>query len=408
MVVLKMMIHFVYSNYTADGYDLKMVELHPDLWNKISPPTQSAFPLAEKLTLQENFLFNSDSVPETPYPVKPYPKGLNLFNFHSWAPVGVDLENISASPGVTILSQNLLGTSLTTLGYAYDRNMSTGKYYLQYSYEGFYPAIDLSTDYGKRKGLFIKSEGDTVTASWNEWNISSALRLPLKWSHKYWIRSFQPSLGVTYKSMEMDELVSEWYDPDRIFTMDSKMLLSNQMKTSYRDLFPRWGQEINLNYNRTLDRNNTNSVFAGDLKLYFPGIGKHHSLELYAGYQKKEEVYYHFPDFILFPLGYTNIFQNEIVSLHTRYSLPLGCPDWRLGHILFIKRIKSTIFYDYAEGFDQVPHEKYTSTGIDLRMDMCIVNFIFPFDLGLRTIYKPETKNFEFQFLFGISINSLY
>jgi hypothetical protein len=88
--------------------------------------------------------------------------------------------------------------------------------------------------------------------------------------------------------------------------------------------------------------------------------------------------------------------------------LPLGCPDWRLGHILFIKRIKSTIFYDYAEGFDQVPHEKYTSTGIDLRMDMCIVNFIFPFDLGLRTIYKPETKNFEFQFLFGISINSLY
>ncbi len=286
--------------------------------------------------------------------------------------------------------------------------MKTGKFYLQYSYEGFYPAIDLSTDYGKRKGMFIKSEGDTVIASWNEFNISPAIRLPLKWSHKYWIRSFQPSLGMTFKKMEMDDLVSEGYDPDNIFTIDGKLLISNQMKTSYRDLFPRWGQEINLNYVLTPYRNITNYVFAGDLKFIFPGFLKHHSLELYAGYQKKVELYYHFPDYLVFPIGYTGITQNEIASLHSGYSFPISYPDWQLGHFLYIKRIKSTVFYDYAKGFDQQPYEKYSSTGIALRFDLSLFNFIAPFDVGMRTIYKPEERNFEFQFLFGIDLNSFY
>ncbi len=80
--------HLIYSDYTADGYDLKAVGLKPDTWKRISPPVQSAFQLAEKLTLQENFIFNHDSVPLIQYPVKSYHKGLNLFNFHSWVPVG--------------------------------------------------------------------------------------------------------------------------------------------------------------------------------------------------------------------------------------------------------------------------------------------------------------------------------
>jgi len=53
---------------------------------KTSIPEKSAFPLAEKLTQQENFIYNSDSVPKIEYASKPYRKALNLFNFHSWDP----------------------------------------------------------------------------------------------------------------------------------------------------------------------------------------------------------------------------------------------------------------------------------------------------------------------------------
>jgi hypothetical protein len=397
----------VYANYTADGYNLSMAELHPDSWEKISTPAQSAFPLAEKLTEQENFIFNHDSVPAIQYPVKTYHKGLNLFNFHGWIPLNIDLEN-GMQPGVQILSQNLLGTSITDLGYIYDLNTSTGKYYLQYSYEGFYPAFDLGTDFGRRKGLFNQNEDDTIIASWNEWNITSAVRLPLNWSHNNWIRKFVPSIGITLKGLETEKVDYEGYIPDRMVTINGTAVFSNMMKTSYRDLFPRWGQEINLNYIRSLDWTNKNSVLAGDLKLYFPGIGKHHSIELSGGYQKKEQVYYNFQDFISYPFGYTNIYQKEIVSLHTGYSLPLLYPDWRISHLLFIKRIKATFFYDYAEGFDQTPHNKYSTAGLDLRLDLCPVNFLIPLDIGLRSGYMLENNKLAFQFLIDFNLDSMF
>jgi hypothetical protein len=359
--------HLVYANYTADGYNLAMSELHPDSWERFTPPTQSAFPLAENLTIQENFIFNHDSVPRSPYPVKSYHKGLNLFNLHSWwFPVNIDFDKTTPNLGAQILSQNLLGTSLTDLGYIYYRNTNTWKYYMLYSYAGFYPAIDLGSDFGSQKNQITKSDGDPLNVSWKEWNISTAVRLPLAWTYNFWEQKFIPSIGVTIKSLKKDQLISADYLPDKMSLINAKVVLSNLMKKSYRDFLPRWGQEIKLNYSRTIDRNNFNSVFTGDIRLYFPGVGKHHTIELYGGYQKKVQGYYNFQDFIDFPCGYTDIFQKEIVSLHTGYSLPLSYPDLRISHLLFIKRIKSTIFYDYAEGFDQAPHMKYSTTGLGL------------------------------------------
>jgi hypothetical protein len=395
--------HLLYANYTADGYDLSMAELKPESWEKISPPSQPAFPLAEKLSGQENFIFNHDSVPQIQYPVKVYHKGLNMFSLPGWIPLQIDIEN-GSSLGAQILSQNLLATSLTDLGYIWDRNTKTGKCYLLYSYQGFYPAIDLGADFGRRKDQ--RSESDTIY-TWNEWNITSAVRLPLYWSRSYWERRFEPSLGVTFKGLEKDKLVSEGYAPERMSTINGKVVLSNLMKKSYRDFLPRWGQEVRLNYMRTLDRDNFNSFFAGEIKLYFPGFAKNHSLMLSSGYQKKQQIYYNFQDFVYLPFGYTNIFQKEIVSLHTGYSFPLLCPDWRLSHILYIQRIRPAVFYDYAVGFDQAPNRKYSTAGIDLWLDFCPVNFLIPLKIGFRTGYQPATKDFATQFLFDFNMDLL-
>ncbi len=330
----------IYSNYTSDGYELARKKLDATTWNKIYVPVKSAFPLAEKLTEQENFIFNTDSVPKIKYESRPYRKVLNLFNIHSWAPVGIDMQNTTAAPGVTLLSQNLLGTTVTALGYQYNRNEKTGKYYLSVANESLYPAIDVSVDYGGRKDTGVYTENDSIPEKWDEFNLSAGLRLPLNWTHNYWIRSFQPGAGLTYKYLNMDESIPITFDHENIISAFYSLIASNEKKTSQRDIYPRWSQLLELNYNNTPFESSPNSIFAAQLTMDFPGIGRHHGLRFYGGYQKRIEDFYPFSDFIIYPRGYTDIKRDEIYSFSAMYTMPLFYPEWQVGHLLYLRDLR--------------------------------------------------------------------
>ena len=398
----------IYSNYTSDGYELVRKKLDATTWNKIYVPAKSAFPLAEKLTEQENFIFNTDSVPKIKYESRPYRKVLNLFNIHSWAPVGIDLQNTTAAPGVTLLSQNLLGTTVTALGYQYNRNEKTGKYYLSVANESLYPAIDVSVDYGGRKDTGVYTENDSIPEKWDEFNLSAGLRLPFNWTHKYWIRSFQPGAGLTYKYLNMDESIPITFDHENIISAFFSLIASNEKKTSQRDIYPRWSQLLELNYNNTPFESSPNSIFAAQLTMDFPGIGRHHGLRFYGGYQKRIEDFYPFSDFIIYPRGYTDIKRDEIYSFSAMYTMPLFYPEWQVGHLLYFKRFKTTVFYDFAKSTDDLQPQLFSSVGLDLTSDFSFLNFIAPLDAGLRSIYIPDTGKVKFEILFSLNFGGMY
>ncbi len=398
----------IYSNYTSDGYELVRKKLDATTWNKIYVPAKSAFPLAEKLTEQENFIFNTDSVPKIKYESRPYRKVLNLFNIHSWAPVGIDLQNTTAAPGVTLLSQNLLGTTVTALGYQYNRNEKTGKYYLSVANESLYPAIDVSVDYGGRKDTGVYTENDSIPEKWDEFNLSAGLRLPLNWTHNYWIRSFQPGAGLTYKYLNMDESIPITFDHENIISAFYSLIASNEKKTSQRDIYPRWSQLLELNYNNTPFESSPNSIFAAQLTMDFPGIGRHHGLRFYGGYQKRIEDFYPFSDFIIYPRGYTDIKRDEIYSFSAMYTMPLFYPEWQVGHLLYFKRFKTTVFYDFAKSTDDLQPQLFSSVGLDLTSDFSFLNFIAPLDAGLRSIYIPDTGKVKFEILFSLNFGGMY
>ena len=92
---------------------------------------------------------------------------LHGFHIHSWAPFyanidrlmndlgGFDTQHFSnwyefVAPGATLISQNNLGTLVTTLGYSYHDKHHGGHAYIGYS--GFYPKIALAVDYNQRRG----------------------------------------------------------------------------------------------------------------------------------------------------------------------------------------------------------------------------------------------------------------
>jgi hypothetical protein len=400
----------IYSNYTATGNELVCAVLDPSAWKPLSLVEDHSLKLYEPLTEQMNFIFDPDSVPKTGYTSKPYRKGLNLFNFHSWAPLAVDIDNMDINPGVTLLSQNLLGTSYTTLGYEYNLNEETGKYFLKYSYEGFYPAIDLNMDYGLRRGIHLEdSTGEQIKYNYHELNLAAGLRIPLNWYARSWFVGFQPYVGYSYKFLKMDPGSELKFKHDQMHSLDYHLFFYARIQQAYRDLIPRWGQLMQLDYRYTpFNLDSVYSIFAAQIVLYFPGLFRHHGFRIYAGYQDKISYSYYYGDLINLPRGYSGIYSDRVLSGSVSYEFPIFYPDWHIGPVIYMKRLKAAVFYDHAWVYDTEPDQNYNSVGADLTLDFHLFRHFAPLEAGLRSIYFPESGTFGFEFLYSLNLAGIY
>ena len=111
---------------------------------------------------------------------------------------------------------------------------------------------------------------------------------------------------------------------------------------------------------------------------------------------------------IRFPRGYSGIDPDNAFSVSVAYALPLCYPDWHIGPVFYLKRIKAAAFYDYLIDVDTSPYTYYQTCGLDLTFDFHLFRWFVPFEAGLRTIYLPDDNRFEFEFLYSINLGSLY
>ena len=393
----------VYSNYTADGYELVIADIIPGQWKPLEIVKDNSIRLYDSIAAQEGFLFKQKNAPGNKPDTKKYKKGLNLFNIHSWAPVSLDLDNMSLNPGITLMSQNLLSSSFATIGYEYNLNEEAGRVFLNYSYQGHYPVLDLRVDYGLRRGSTLDGNQDTINYKWYETNLKAHLRVPLNLTKNKYYRMIQPRFGTTMMTfLDMDKESPVRFKKDRLVSLDYQLYAYNQIKRSKRDLFPKWGQMLEVNYRNTpFDTESVCAIFSAEAYLYFPGVIRHHGIRLYGGWQETWGDY-SFSDMVFYPRGMSNINENDILSLKVDYIMPLAYPDWRLGPVFYMKRIKARLFYDYAIGYTSGVITDYQSTGIDLTTDIHFFSILFPFDTGVRAIYFPQTSTYTFQFLITI------
>ncbi len=396
----------IYSNYTAGGYELASSVLNDADWVPLNDVTDNSLKLYETIAEQENFLFRREDVPDENQEPKPYRKGLNLFNIHSWAPLSFNANNMSLNPGIMVLSQNLLSSSFLSAGYEYDLNEEAGKVYLNYSYAGQYPVLDLRMDYGLRRGSTTDSHDNPVNVKWHETNLKAHLSVPLNLTRNKYFKGVRPRIGSSFIFLKMDPESPVNFKKDRIVSMDYGIYAYNQIKRSARDLQPRWWQVLDLNFRNTpFDAESVSSIFSSEALLYFPGIGRHHGLRFYGAYQVQEGDY-RFSDMVSYPRGFSNIEEDHIFSFKADYVMPLFYPDWRLGPIFYMKRIKTRLFYDYAVNPKTDSDRSYQSTGIDLTTDIHFFSLLIPFDTGVRAIYFPENASVSFQFLFSFNLSS--
>lgn len=395
-----------FTTYTDNGYRIANLSTKSGQTKKVILKDLHADYLIDKLKPENDFILDNQIIPNKEYPVKKYSRLGHLFNIHSWGLAAVDLNNYDFTPGVSILTQNILSTAYGTLGYYYDPNERAGKAKLNFVYAGWYPEINLSADYGMRRSNYHDTHGDPQEIKWMETNLSVGVSLPLNLTRSKWIMAMRPYTSVAQKFLNKISHDPANFKENQYTSLTYGFYAYTQLKRSKRDIFPRWGYTTNIIYRHTPFSDSASVVYGIGETFYFPGILKHHSLMFYSGYQYKKTGNYSYSNIINSPRGYTGISLKEMFSLKANYTLPIIYPDLDIPAVAYLKRVYAQIFYDHLTGKDSKNQKQlYNSAGVELYTDWNFLSLIPNIKLGLRSTYRFKDDQTNFEFLFGFSVN---
>ena len=416
------------SDYSSDGLMVVETPIDTTTWIPLHQVINHSYRLYDALAMQEsaniqdsvidrniykmnasgNYNLEEDTITGKIYPTRKYLKVLNLFNPHSWGPASFDINNMTLKPGVMLLSQDVLSTMVAGAGWEYDINEQTGKFYSSLSYQGWYPEFTLRFDVGNRAGYaHYQDSNETYRFTWQETNFSTYVSIPWNFSHSRYSRSLQPAVGTTLTGIRHNASTPENFTNGWIQTMDYRITASQYLHSNHKDVYPRFGQSIDVTYRNTpFGGNNMGSIFGAEANLYFPGFVRHQGIWIYGGYQQRrdKDIYaYSFANLISYPRGYTGAYDDNLLSLSFNYKLPLWYPDFSFGSVIYLKRLKLNLYYDWANGINPGYINEYQSTGGELTADFHLLRFVAPIEMGIRSIYFPTTGGWGFEFLYSIS-----
>lgn len=422
----------IFSNYSSDGFALSAIENQPDKWTKLDVLPDKKFELAENLTAQmkgELILEKPDSVL---FPSKKYSKLGHAFNFHSWAPLYVDADEYDIRPGITMFSQNKLGTSVINLGYDYSTSDKTGKFVAGFKYSGWFPVFEINANTGKsasqyyqitqtknQEGQIVKQDTVIKRFTWSEQNLNLNVNLPFIFSSGSYHRLLQPELRYEYTNITHDSSSPDAFFEGNYQTLSYRLYFHNLQHMSQQSIQSKWGQTFEFIYRHSPSgKIDFGTLVAGQSYLYFPGLMKNQGLRVYNAYQEKTITNRNsFSNSIRIPRGYHSIQNTSFYSFAGDYRLPIVCPDLSIGKLAYIKRIRASLFYDYGKYKSPVFSEdgdyvlsvdrNISSLGIELISDLHALRFFAPLQVGLRSIYRPTFQDMQFEFLFSIDFSGL-
>lgn len=392
-----------FSDYTDQGYQLRVSAADSLSIVPATAEPNAWMGLAEKLSMQEvpSGIAPMDSLPES----KPYSRLASLFHIHSWAPLSIKVDDREVYPGFSILSQNLLSTSFFEAGYAWIPSEERGEWYTSWSYQGWFPRLQVEYRTTRREAMGETADQQLLPYAFREDRLRLGGDVPLRFVSGPWTYGLQPSFFLSRTSLKMEEGSPFRFRRDHLLSLDYRIYSYRLKKRAYRDLQAPWGQTFDVQYRHDPWYPEGGGIFAAALQLYFPGLFRHHGLRLYQAYQYRVQGDYFFGGLVRTPTGYESHGGGNFVSFLADYRFPLAHPDWNLPGIVYLKRLKAGLFYDYGyEGAK--PHNfHYTAFGAELRADAHFFRFIAPVDIGGRLAWRPETGDFHTTLFLGVDFS---
>lgn len=413
----------LFSDYQAKGYRIASIPIDSLLSEKADLSKPAPMPFAQTLADQEQY--NLDSALLEPVEFRPerYRKGMHLFKIHSWAPfyydvadamnAGADDLSTIVKPGVMILSQNTLNTAIMQAGWYYHKGENHGK--LSFTYQGWFPVFDLSADYGGKAfdvAWGTNDHGQAVLrssyANRKLLDINLRMYLPFNLTRGQRIRGIQPTLTYSLTNNKYQQFSSGEFRNFQYILPE--VLLYNYRRLAARDILPRTGYQLRLQYlNTPFNTENYGSLYAARLTTYWPGILRNQGLMLRFGYQYQElegKALY-IPKLLLDGTrGYSSIFQTrQQLAFKADYAFSIFSPDFSIGSLIYIRRFRANLFYDLTrnQAGKQSGWSTQSAYGTDLVFDWNVFRMSYPLTTGVRLIKPIDYGKFQAEMLFSIS-----
>lgn len=283
-------------------------------------------------------------------------KGLKtLVNIHSWFPYYMkpltdpaDIQGESSVyPGLTLLSQNLTGTTLFNAGYGYSG--ASHMYFVSFTYRGFWPIFNFNIEqtnasaslyrvtqfYPENRDYFKKVELTTVLPfTLNGGLYSSSLQMynKISFNNNY---LYNESIDAYRSGLYLNEFGFTYYSLRR---------------KAHRDLQPRYGIILNTGLLTTpWDYYNLGNLLYAKTKFYLPGLMKNQGVSITLTVQNQNIKYIYLNNKIDFPTAYVSQPSTKFSGIYLDYIMPLTYPDFSVGSLVYIKRIAINLFGDFAK-----------------------------------------------------------
>lgn len=388
----------IFSDYQLMGMDIVSIPLEPEAWKPLENIEQRQVQYYQPLISQEqgkDILIVGD-IPKTEYPIEDYSPLKNSLNVHSWY-----LLPLPPNVYYGFISNDLLNTMEMTAGVTHHLGENVRSYSLGASYAGFRPIIDTKLSLGKRAVLY-DYEGTDTTDVWDELTLSAGMRMPLDVSSGPVTTLWEYGLLMEYSRISNKEFTSQGeLGSGDMLSITCSVDHSSYRLRAYRDVRPRWGRQYNMSYSLSPFKTDyTGWIFSTSYRFYLPGLFKHHSLSGSAALELQYPDNYLFISRVPFTRGYTHryYYLYRIGSLD--YSLPLCYPDLAFGALLYIKRLRANLFYDYGVGWSDDKNHFYRSVGVELNMDFIPLSLYYlEIGAGMRYSYRIEDGDRVIEFI---------
>jgi hypothetical protein len=245
--------NLVLSDYTADGFRLIKIDTHNLREVRVDNIEKKNYELADKLAKQEPGIFDFSVTDTVKYETKKYSKIAHLFNFHSWAPAVVDADSYEITPGVSIVSQNKLGTAMLNVGYEWSITEKTGSFYGKYTYKGWYPVFDFEISSGNSASEYAvieqtkNSSGQVIAGysfkkfTWYDTNFGANIRIPMDLSRGKFSRFFQPEIKYDITAYKHNSSTPEKFFEGSFQSLTYRLYYQQLLRKSVQDVYPNFG-----------------------------------------------------------------------------------------------------------------------------------------------------------------------
>lgn len=366
----------VWNTWTADGLLLQEKRLNTLKFHERSnqDPLKLLFAKDTIGSLFKNVLneIQPGNIESTPYR-----QGLHLLNIHSWRPRFIDPDY-----GLTLYSDNVLNTFTGELGYNYNRNETSHQLSAAMLYGGLYPFLraEISQTWNRSFAL----NADTLI-TWNQQGMNAGFILPFNLTGGRNFRNLSIRANIHSDRIQYTGLAKTIYADDRFQYYSSSISWVQQSQKAIQQIYPRWAHTFFLQHRHTLSGIKGNQLLL-NASVYLPGLLNNHSLVLFASYQGRDTLRgSRFANSISFSRGYNPVNFPRSTRFSVNYHFPLLYPEFGVGQIIYLLRIRSNLFYDHLEAKSLRTGRRFPfrSAGVELFFDTRFWNQI-PMSFGVR------------------------